>query len=93
MSLVGPRPMIDEVVDTLEPEDRATRARVKPGLTGPWQVSSMGLAPLHDHPELDNLYVERASWSSDVRILFLTFLTMLGRKQVEPSALMKTLRW
>ena len=93
MSLVGPRPMIDEVVVELEPQDRANRARVKPGLTGPWQVSTMGLAPLHDHPELDNLYVERASWSSDVRILALTFWTMLGRKPVESSSLVKTLRW
>lgn len=93
MSIVGPRPMIDEVIDELEPIDRKTRAMVKPGLTGPWQMSTMGSLPLHDHPELDNAYVEHASFTGDVRIIWLTFLGMLGRPELEPAALLKRLRW
>ncbi len=93
MSIVGPRPMIDEVVEELEPIDRKTRATVKPGLTGPWQISTMGSVALHDHPELDNHYVERASFRSDLRIMWLTFLGTLGKKPLEPDALIAQLGW
>ena len=93
MSIVGPRPMIDEVVATLEPADREKRGLVRPGLTGPWQISTMGSVALHDHPELDNQYVDRASFRSDLRIMLLTAGTMLGRKPSEPEALSATLRW
>ena len=93
MSIVGPRPMIDEVIDQLEPIDRTTRSMVKPGLSGPWQISTMGSVALHDHPELDNAYVEHASFVGDVRIIWLTFQTMLGRPALEPSALLRRLGW
>lgn len=66
MSVVAPRPMIAEVVDTLEPDDRSTRAMVTPGLTGAWPVSTMGSVSLHDHPELNNQYVAQASFRSDL---------------------------
>ena len=93
MSVVGPRPMIDLVVDELEPIDRKTRALVKPGLTGPWQISTMGSVALHDHPELDNAYVERASFRSDVRIIWITFLGVFGKKALEPDELFERLGW
>ena len=93
MSVVGPRPMIEEVVDTLEPEDRITRSTVKPGLTGPWQISTMGGQSLHDHPELDNQYVEKASLGSDVRIILITAATVVGKKHIEPKRLTQRLGW
>jgi len=91
--VVGPRPMIDEVVDTLEPEDRITRSTVKPGLTGPWQISTKGGQSLQDHPELDNQYVEKASLGSDVRIILITAATVVGKKPLEPTRLEERLGW
>ena len=93
MSMVGPRPMIDVVVDELEPIDRKTRALVKPGLTGPWQISTMGSVALHDHPELDNDYVDHASFRSDLHIIWLTFLGMIGKPALEPEELIDRLSW
>lgn len=93
MSVVGPRPMIDEVVERLEPDDREKRSLVRPGLTGPWQISTMGSAALHDHPGLDNAYVDKATLAGDVRIMVLTVATMLGRKPIDPETLSTTLRW
>ncbi len=93
MSIVGPRPMIDEVVDTLEPADRQKRALVKPGLTGPWQISTMGAVALHDHPELDNRYVDNATLAADLRIIAITAATVFGRKPMEPDELAAKLRW
>ena len=79
MSIVGPRPMISEVIEKLEPHDRAVRAMVKPGLTGPWQMSTMGSVSLHDCPELDNAYVEHASFMADSRLISMTAASMFGR--------------
>ena len=93
MSIVGPRPMIDEVVDTLAPTDRINRAKVKPGLTGPWQISTMGSQPLHLHPELDNQFVEKASLASDIRIILITGATVFGKKPLEPRHLESRLAW
>ena len=93
MSVVGPRPMIDEVVALLEPQDRQTRATIRPGLTGAWQVSTMGAVALHEHPELDNQYVEKATFLTDVRLMLVTAGTVIGRKPPTPEALSKLLRW
>lgn len=93
MSIVGPRPMIDEVVEHLEPNDRTTRVAVKPGLTGAWQISTMGSEPLHDHPELDNAYVEKATLRGDMQIIWLTIFTTVGRPALEPDYLQRRLGW
>ncbi|KQY23215.1 polyprenyl glycosylphosphotransferase [Cellulomonas sp. Root485] len=68
MSLVGPRPQIDAEVAQY---DRAAhrRLRVKPGLTGLWQVSGRsGLAP-EDGIRLDVSYVENWTLFGDLLIL------------------------
>ena len=66
---------------------------VKPGLTGPWQISTMGTESLHDHPELDNQYVEKASLTSDIRIILITGATVFGKKPLEPKRLGERLGW
>ncbi|MCC6435246.1 MAG: sugar transferase, partial [Acidimicrobiales bacterium] len=52
MSLVGPRPELVSVVDRYNLWDHP-RHQVKPGLTGPWQVSSLRSVPLHENMHLD----------------------------------------
>lgn len=66
---------------------------VRPGLTGPWQISNMGGQSLHDHPELDNQYVEKASFGSDIRIILITATTVFGRKLLEPTRSEERLGW
>ncbi len=69
MSLVGPRPML--------PEQRVLypgRAyyRMRPGLTGPWQVSDRNAITFAGRAEFDQQYSERMSLATDLLILFLT---------------------
>ncbi len=80
MSMVGPRPMIDEVLDFVDADARAVRALVRPGLTGAWQVSTAGARPLHECTELDEEYVQRCSFRTDLRILRMTLL-VVGRRR------------
>lgn len=78
LSLVGPRPELPEIVATYEPWQHA-RHTVKPGLTGLWQVTERGLeAPMHEHVDTDLRYVAHLSLLTDLRILLLTPMAILG---------------
>lgn len=72
MSLVGPRPVLPEMLDRWPMFDR-TRALVRPGLGGLWQVRDRGNAThvgfMWDH---DLEYLRRMSFSLDLRILLRT---------------------
>jgi lipopolysaccharide/colanic/teichoic acid biosynthesis glycosyltransferase len=88
MSLVGPRPMIDDVLELLDDDVRDRRHAVKPGLSGLWQVSTMGSVSLDECPELDLAYVENASRRVDLGILWWT----LTRRQFGSEFLLQWVR-
>jgi lipopolysaccharide/colanic/teichoic acid biosynthesis glycosyltransferase len=78
LSLVGPRPELVEVVATYEPWQHARHA-VKPGLTGLWQITERGdHEPMHHHVDTDLRYIDQLSLATDLRILALTPLVLLG---------------
>ena len=81
MSLVGPRPLPVYEVDLSDPWAR-TRLRVKPGLTGLWQVSGRHRLPFEDLVRYDLFYVENWSLSMDVFILLRTIPAVLLRSGV-----------
>lgn len=85
MALVGPRPMIDSVLELLDGESLRVRALVRPGLTGPWQISTMGAHSLHECTELDSSYVRSASLRNDIWIVMRTLLSSLGLSSAEPE--------
>jgi lipopolysaccharide/colanic/teichoic acid biosynthesis glycosyltransferase len=68
MSLVGPRPLpLDEA--RLVDGHFAERLRMRPGITGPWQIHGRSDIPFDDMVKLDYMYV--ASWTmrEDLRLL------------------------
>lgn len=72
MSLVGPRPPLAAEVDRYEQHVRR-RLRVRPGLTGLWQVSGRSDLSWEQSVRLDLYYVENWSLVQDLLILFRTF--------------------
>ncbi len=75
MSLVGPRPRLPgEHNDSLI---LMRRLKVKPGLTGLWQISGRGDMPLNEAAELDVRYVDSWSMFSDVAIILRTLKTVI----------------
>lgn len=81
MSLVGPRPLIDWEHDLLPADLTEVRARVRPGLTGRWQVSGRNDMTNLEMLELDRLYVDdlaRRGLGSDLAILAATPAALLG---------------
>lgn len=71
MSLVGPRPPLPKEVDAYEP-DAMRRLKVRPGLTGMWQISGRSDLNWEDSLRLDLWYVDNWSPVLDVMILFRT---------------------
>jgi exopolysaccharide biosynthesis polyprenyl glycosylphosphotransferase len=71
MSLVGPRPEEEEVVERYAPEHRF-RLDVKPGLTGPMQVYGRGELTFEERLEVELDYVENVGLAHDLRILAAT---------------------
>jgi lipopolysaccharide/colanic/teichoic acid biosynthesis glycosyltransferase len=70
MSLVGPRPLAVAPDDFIGAARR--RLRVKPGITGLWQISGRRELSWEDTVRLDNGYVDRWSLVLDLKILLRT---------------------
>jgi exopolysaccharide biosynthesis polyprenyl glycosylphosphotransferase len=79
MSLVGPRPLIED-------EDRQVEGRFRrrldltPGLTGLWQIHGRSEIPLQSMISLDYLYVTSWSLWDDIKILMKTVPAVTGRR-------------
>jgi lipopolysaccharide/colanic/teichoic acid biosynthesis glycosyltransferase len=76
MSLVGPRPFVTHEVDLSDPWARI-RLRVKPGVTGLWQVAGRHRLSFDDLVRYDLFYIENWSLSMDLLILLRTIPTVL----------------
>jgi lipopolysaccharide/colanic/teichoic acid biosynthesis glycosyltransferase len=79
MSMVGPRPELPEIVSRYEPWQHH-RHLVKPGVTGPWQVSSQNGDLMYEHTEIDLDYLEQVSFVHDLAILARTPMAMVRRR-------------
>ncbi len=78
MSLVGPRPALAREVATFN--DRLLmRHRVKPGITGLWQVESRDDPSFADYERCDVFYVENWSVRLDLMIILQTFIEVMKR--------------
>lgn len=78
MSLVGPRPEIWKTA-TRERQLGHSRERVRPGLTGLWQVESRDSDDVAGRLRLDDEYIRAMSLRSDLRILCKTVNVVFAR--------------
>ncbi len=68
MSLVGPRPALPTEAEAWG-DDAAQRLRVKPGITGMWQVNGRSNASFDEYIRLDLYYVDNWTLTADLTIL------------------------
>jgi Undecaprenyl-phosphate galactose phosphotransferase WbaP len=76
MSLVGPRPIVEEEVAAYG-QNFSLYCRVTPGLTGLWQVSGRNAVSRRDRVRLDSYYVRNWSPWLDLHILARTASVVL----------------
>ena len=72
MSLVGPRPLIENEAYQVAGRHRR-RVMLTPGLTGLWQVNGRSDIPFEGMIDLDYLYVTNWSLWGDIKLLMRTF--------------------
>ena len=79
MSLIGPRPQVPREVAEYDDVVRR-RLRVRPGMTGLWQVSGRNDLSSGEAVRLDLYYVDNWSMAQDLTILFRTVGAVLSSR-------------
>ena len=79
MSIVGPRPALPGETSGWS-EELQNRLRVKPGITGMWQVNSRSSASFEDYERYDLYYVDNWSLLTDIAIIIKTIGVVLLRR-------------
>ena len=81
MSLVGPRPLLEEYLDLYD-DFELRRHEVRPGITGWAQINGRNHLSWRQKFELDIWYVDNHSILLDIKILVLTILKVLKREGI-----------
>lgn len=84
MSLVGPRPLLEKYIP-LYSKEQFRRHEVKPGITGWAQVNGRNNISWSKKFELDVWYVDNQSFWLDLKIIFMTILKVIRRKDITPD--------
>lgn len=82
MSLIGPRPLLVKYLSYYS-EREQLRHSVRPGITGWAQVHGRNHVLWEERFEYDAYYVENLTFTTDLKILFMTVYNVLKRKDVE----------
>lgn len=85
MSLIGPRPLLPQYLPLYTPE-QARRHDVRPGITGWAQVHGRNLLKLSKKFEYDVWYVDHCSLWLDIKIVWMTVMNVLKRKDIGEGA-------
>ena len=86
MAFVGPRPALWNQDDLIAARERAGANDVRPGLTGWAQINGRDELPIPVKARLDGEYVQKMSFSFDLKCFFGTFLSVLRRDGVHEGA-------
>lgn len=84
MSLVGPRPLLEQYLDRYTPE-QARRHDVRPGITGWAQVNGRNAVDWEPRLAMDVWYVENCSLWLDLRILFKTIAKVILKEGINAT--------
>ena len=81
MSLVGPRPLLEKYIP-LYSKEQFRRHEVRPGITGWAQVNGRNNISWAKKFELDVWYVDHQSFFLDLKILWMTLIKVIKRKDI-----------
>lgn len=81
MALIGPRPLLVDFLPLYSPE-QARRHEVRPGITGWAQVNGRNTMKYSKKFEYDVWYVDHLSLGLDLKILWMTIMNVLKRKDI-----------
>ena len=79
MNLIGPRPIVRDEVEKYG-EAFYELIKVKPGISGLWQISGRNDLDYEERIQLDLFYIKNWSLWMDIMIMFKTLSVVLRRK-------------
>lgn len=80
MSVVGARPIVGGELQEFYRESAGRYCSMKPGITGPWQVSKRSnIEKYQERVDLDDWYILNYSLWTDIKIIFRTVYIMFKR--------------
>lgn len=82
MALIGPRPLMPRYLE-LYSKEQMRRHDVRPGITGWAQVNGRNNITWTKKFELDIWYVDHVSMWLDIKIILMTIMNVLRRKDIE----------
>ena len=82
MSLIGPRPLMPRYLE-LYSKEQMRRHNVRPGITGWAQVNGRNNITWTKKFELDVWYVDHISIALDIKIIYMSIMNVLKRKDIE----------
>lgn len=81
LSVVGPRPVVEEEINKYFGHKALKILSMRPGLTGPWQVSGRSdITCYKKRIELDEFYIEKQSFFFDVVLIAKTIPAIIQSK-------------
>jgi Undecaprenyl-phosphate galactose phosphotransferase WbaP len=80
MSVVGPRPVTEEELKRFYKEKAIIYEKVKPGVTGYWQVEGRSDTNYEERIAMDEWYVKNQSFWLDLKIILKTIKVMITGK-------------
>jgi undecaprenyl-phosphate galactose phosphotransferase len=80
MSIVGPRPALEDEISLHFKEKAAKILSVRPGITGLWQVSGRSFLSYSEKIRLNEQYVDTRSFSLDIRLIAKTIFVIFSSK-------------
>lgn len=83
MSIVGPRPALYNQLDLKDMRTKVGVHKLIPGLTGWAQINGRDEIPLSLKVNLDKEYLDRKSFLFDIKIIFMTVLSVLKSDGVQ----------
>lgn len=81
MALIGPRPLTPIYLQLFN-DEQARRHEVRPGITGWAQVNGRNHCKLSKKFEYDVWYVDHITFATDIKILWMTIINVLNRKDI-----------
>ena len=85
MALIGPRPLLVQYLP-LYSKEQARRHEVRPGITGWAQVNGRNHCKLSKKFEYDVWYVNHCIFSTDIKIVWMTIMSVVKRSNIGEGA-------
>lgn len=85
MALIGPRPLLVQYLP-LYSKEQARRHEVRPGITGWAQVNGRNHCKLSKKFEYDVWYVNHYIFSTDIKIVWMTIMSVVKRSNIGEGA-------